>query len=278
MKEDKQKIILGGCFDPSPSVFTVKVIGVGGGALNILEKFQADSTDALGFIAIDNDEDSLKFTKRVTTYNLKSLLANNIPIDFEYWLSGVRQVSDSIPNNSKVDIEELRQRILDNAVENMRLFSDEQLVIFIVCLGGETGSAIAPVLASICGLEAELTLVFAVTPAEFEAVERHERAKTAVKELEKTADTVFQIPMTDALFSGETGNPSKLFARYDEIVIDAVRAVTESLYSPKGLCCVDFPDLKLLFRTGKKGYVANGCASGKERAWQVLENALGSEN
>ena len=152
------------------------------------------------------------------------------------------------------------------------------LVIIIVCLGGETGSVIAPILANIAEFEAELTIVFAVTPAEFESAERHERAARSLQELEKTVDTVFHIPMNDARFSGENANPSEVFARFDEIVVSAVRAITESLYSSDGLCCVDFPDLRSLFCAGKKGYVANGWASGEEKARQVLENALGSEN
>ena len=257
MRENQQNII-SGCFEPSPFRFKVKIVGIGGAALRILDKFPAESFDNQTFIAVGGDDDLLNCQKSHVKFSVDDLNRDT--------------------DRRRLSFEDKRQAVLDNAFDVGWLFRDADLAIIIVCLGGETGSEVARVLANISCLEAGLTLVFAVTPAEFESSERQKRAETALKELDTAADTVFHIPLTDARFLGETANPSEVFARFDEVVVGAVRAVTESLYSSDGLCCVDFPDLRSLFGAGKKGYVAMGQANGEERAVQVLENALGDEN
>ncbi len=256
--EKDERIIVCTRFDPSPFRLKVKIICIGGGALNILDKFPTKVIDTSEFFVVANDEDLLNCQKIAAKYSINNLTWNT--------------------SNRRLDFEATRRAILDNAYDVGWLFRDADLVIIIACLGGETGSAVAPVLASISCLEANLTLVFATTPAVFESRERHKRAETALKELEMSADTVFYIPMTDARFFDETPQTSEVFAVFDEVVVRAVRAVTETLYAPDGLFCVDFSDLKSLFGSGKKGYFAFGSASGEGRIARVLKDALGQEN
>lgn len=258
MLEKNGKLIVCEKFKPSASDFNIKIVGVGGGAVHILRRFGSDLLHNPEIIGVDDQDEQFIREREITKFSLERL----------------RRCEARRP----ADFEAVRHGILVNAFDNAWLFERAELVVFIVCLGGKTGSAIAPVLASIGGLAAELTIVFAVTPAAFEAAERHERAERALRELEKVADTVFHLPMNEARVSGENSNPSEIFARFDEVAASAVRALTKSLYAPDGLYCVDLPDLKLFSRTGKKGYAASGSASGEGRFAQVLKNALGEDN
>ncbi len=251
--KQKNPIIISGCFEPSPFRFDARIVGIGGAALEILDKFPAESFDKQTFIAVGGDDDLLNCQKSHIKFS----------------------VDDLDTDGRRLSFEEMRRSILDEAFEVGWLFRDADLAIIIVCLGEETDSAIASVLTSLVALETELTLVFATTPADLES---RERAADALKELEKSADTVFHLPLADGRFFDSELASAEAFGQIGEKIVRAVNALTDAVFGQIGMLCVDFLDLKILFGAGKKGFAAFGSASGEGRVARVLKEALGEEN
>ncbi len=255
MWEKNGKLIVCERFKPSPFRFDARIVGIGGAALQILDQFPAESFDKQTFIAVGGDAD----------------LRNCQKSHIKFSVDGLNKDADG----RRLSFEEKRQVILDDAFEVGWLFRDADLVIFIVCLGEEIGSAIAPVFANISRLEAGLTLVFAITPADFESPER---AADALKELERNADTVFHFPLADGRFFDSELSSAEAFGQIDEMIVRAVNSLTDAVFGQIGMLCVDFLDLKILFGAGKKGVAAFGSASGEGRIARVLKDALGEED
>lgn len=236
--------------EPYISEFNVKVIGVGGGALNVLNRFQPKMKHRLEIIGVDTNRDSLNNLELAKKFCLSNLAGDEIS-DFEMaWNAG---------------------RVRD-------LIEGADMNIVVACLGGETGTKVAPFIANLCKEEGALTIAFVTTPFAFESDERHKMAERGLKELEEAADAVIHIPMSDSsrLFA-ETMRTSEAFARFDEFVAQCVRGFYDSLYNFGYVCC-DLSDAKSVFRGGGKGYAAVGCSEGEGRVEKVLKATLGEEN
>ncbi len=252
MSENKISIFID---EPYISEIRVTVIGVGGGALNVLDRFQPKMIDRLEVIVIDSDQNSLGNSKIA-----KTVCLNN-----------------AVDKNGE-DFETVRRDFLKQEKEIRDLIEGADLAIVVVCLGGETGTSVAPSVVNLCKEKAALTVAFATTPFVFESVERHVRAEQGLKELQGAADTVIHIPMSDSqrLF-GETLQTSEVFAYFDEFVAQSVRGLNDWFKYPGFINC-DFSDVRAMFRNGGRGSAAVGSGEGVGRVEKVLKAALGEDN
>ena len=175
------------------------------------------------------------------------------------------------------DVERGR-RLAESSERELRdLVSDRDLVILIATLGGGTGSAVAPYLATLARESGALTLVFCTTPLHFEGPQRQSNADLALRELHRTADAVVVFPnqRLSEWFGGQV-SIMEAFDRVNIIIGRHVRAVWNALRRP-GLLRADLMDLRRMVERGTGVLsVAHGEAAGEQRTGEALAELVAS--
>ena len=170
------------------------------------------------------------------------------------------------------------RRLAESSERELReLVANRDLVILIATLGGGTGSAVAPYLATLARESGALTLAFCATPLRFEGPQRQANADLALHELHRTADAVVVFPNQRlAEWFGGKVSIAEAFDRVNEIIGRHVRAVWSALRRP-GLLRADLMDLRHMVERGNGVLsVAHGEGQGESRADAALRELVES--
>jgi cell division protein FtsZ len=235
----------------------IKVVGVGGGGCNAVNRMIAEGLQGIEFIAVNTDAQAL----------LKSNAPTRVRIG-DKCTHGLGAGSD--PNKGKAAAEE-------SADELYEVLKGSDMVFITAGLGGGTGTGAAPIVAGIAHEVGALTIGVVTRPFGFEGSHRSEAADQGARELKQFADTLIIIP-NDRLLSMVTKNVSiqDAFGLADDVLRQGIQGISELITIP-GLINLDFADVKTIMKQGGAALMAVGQAKGEDRARIAAQQAISNQ-
>ena len=231
----------------------IKVIGVGGGGSNAVNRMMEDNLNGCEFIAVNTDAQALMMSNA----DRKVLIGD----------SGLGAGSN--PEVGKLSA--------DKSTESIREIVHGSDMVFITCgEGGGTGTGAAPVIAEIAKEEGCLTVAVVTKPFTFEGVKRSVQAEEGINLLRGKVDCLIVIPNDKLLeISDENTTLLNAFKLADNVLKAGVRGVTDLITLP-GLINLDFADVKSIIKDSGNALLGDGIASGDNRAIKAAQSAINS--
>lgn len=235
----------------------IKVVGVGGGGCNAVDRMIAEGLTGVEFIAINTDAQVL----------LKSSAPTRVRIG-DKTTRGLGAGGD--PNIGKISAEESAEELYD-------VLKGSDMVFVTAGLGGGTGTGAAPVVAQIAKEIGALTIGVVTRPFAFEGQRRATVAEEGALHLKEHADTLIVIP-NDRLIQMVTKSVSMCdaFQLADDVLRQGIQGIAELITVP-GLINLDFADVRTIMSEGGAALMAVGEASGEDRAKAAAEKAISSQ-
>jgi len=234
----------------------IKVVGIGGGGGNALNRMIAMGIEGVDCIAVNTDLQALNSNRARTKIQIGTKLTKGLG-------SGGR------PEVGRQAADEDKEKII-------QALQGADMVFLTAGLGGGTGTGATPVIAKLAA-DLDLLLISVVTlPFSFEMRFRSRQASEGLKELRGVADTVIAIP-NDRLL--QTSNEETLsedaFKMADDILRQAVQGITDLITKP-GLINLDFADVRTIMKNMGQAYLGTGTASGHNRVVEAAQRAISS--
>ena len=234
----------------------IRVVGVGGGGSNAVNRMVEAQVRGVEFVAINTDLQSLQDSLADVTLHIGSTLTRGLG-------------SGSNPDLGRAAAMEEYDRI-------KALLKGSDMIFIAAGAGGGTGTGAAPVVARIARELGALTVGIVTTPFRFEGTRRKASADQGVEELRAACDTVIVIP-NDRLLEVLDRSTSMLdaFKIADDVLRQGVQGITDLITMP-GLINLDFADVRTVMRDAGSALMGIGFATGEDRAKQAAERALKS--
>tara|TARA_B100001939_G_C16946267_1_gene620491 strand:+ start:2400 stop:3524 length:1125 start_codon:yes stop_codon:yes gene_type:complete len=235
----------------------IKVIGVGGGGGNAVNRMIENDVSGVEFVAVNTDAQVLKRSKAQTRLQIgKNLLRG-------------------LGAGAKSDVG--KKAALESIFEIEELVKDADMV-FITCgMGGGTGTGAAPIIAKKAKESGALTIGIVTKPFSFEGPLRMQEAVKGLEALKPHVDTLIVIPNERLLeISGPTTQLLDAFRESDNILRQGVQGVTEIITVP-GIINVDFADVRTVMENKGTALMGVGIAQGENRAVEAARKAIHSK-
>jgi len=235
----------------------IKVVGVGGGGCNAVDRMIAKGLSGIEFIAINTDAQVL----------LKSSAPTRVRIG-DKTTRGLGAGGD--PSIGKAAAEESAEELYD-------VLKGSDMVFVTAGLGGGTGTGAAPVVAQIAKEIDALTIGVVTRPFSFEGQKRAKVAEEGALRLKEHADTLIVIP-NDRLMQIVTKSVTMCdaFQLADDVLRQGIQGISELITVP-GLINLDFADVRTIMSEGGAALMAVGESSGEDRAKVAAEQAISSQ-
>ena len=239
--------------DDTPSI---KVVGVGGGGGNAVNRMIQSGVKGVEFIAANTDLQDLK----------KSLAPQKLQIG--------SQCSRGLGAGAKPEIG--KNAALESIDEIRDSLHGADMVFLAAGMGGGTGTGGTPVVAQVAQDMKALTVGVVTLPFKFEAKRRRKVASEGVKELRERVDTLIVVP-NENLFSiiNRRTPMTEAFGYADDVLRQGVQGISD-LITRDGLVNLDFADVRTVMANKGKAVMGTGLASGENRARHAAEQALHS--
>ncbi len=233
----------------------IKVIGVGGGGGNAVNRMISAGLEGVEFIAANTDVQALAFSQAPVKLQL-----------------GVRLTS-GLGAGANPDVG--RKAALEDSEKIIEALEDADMVFVTAGLGGGTGTGAAPVIASLASEMGALTVAVVTKPFAFEGKRRLQQAERGMQELLDGVDTMIVIPNEKLLAVAKDAGFFESFRIADDVLRQGVQGISDIITIP-GIINRDFADVKTTM--AGMGYAVMGTAigSGKERAVQAARAAMAS--
>lgn len=234
----------------------IKVIGVGGGGVNAVNRMITSGLRNIEFIATNTDAQALLLSEA------------DLKLDIG------RQLTRGLGAGSDPEIG--RQAAEDHRAEIEEALKDTDMVFITAGEGGGTGTGAAPVVADIARSMGILTIGVVTRPFSFEGKRRATQAEKGIEALRGKVDTLIVIP-NDRLLSVTAADTSMLeaFKIADDVLLSAVRGVTDLITVP-GLINTDFADVNTIMRNAGTAIMGVGQSTGEGRAVNAARAAITS--
>ncbi|MDY5839897.1 MAG: cell division protein FtsZ [Corynebacterium camporealensis] len=240
----------------SNNLADIKVVGVGGGGVNAVNRMIEEGLKGVQFVAINTDSQALIFSDADTKLEIgrdatRGLGAGANP-----------EVGKASAEDNKTEIEDALQ--------------GADMVFVTAGEGGGTGTGAAPVVASIAKKMGALTVGVVTRPFKFEGARRTRQAMAGIEELREVCDTLIVIP-NDRLMQlgGEELSIVEAFRAADEILHNGVQGITNLITIP-GMINVDFADVRSVMADAGSALMGIGFSRGDNRALAAAEQAINS--
>ena len=232
----------------------IKVIGVGGGGVNAVNRMISAGLRNIEFIAANTDAQALLLSEA------------DLKLDIG------RELTKGLGAGSDPEIG--RQAAEDHRGEIEEALSDTDMVFITAGEGGGTGTGAAPVVAEIARSLGILTIGVVTRPFSFEGKRRAIQAEKGIQTLREKVDTLIVIP-NDRLLSVTAPDTSMLdaFKIADDVLLSAVRGVTDLITVP-GLINTDFADVNAIMRNAGTAIMGVGTSTGEGRAVNAARAAI----
>ena len=242
--------------NPHNYLAVIKVVGVGGGGVNAVNRMNDAGLRGVEFHAINTDAQALLLS------------------DAEVKIDIGRELTRGLGAGSDPDIG--RQAAEDNRQEIEEALSGADMVFITAGEGGGTGTGAAPIVADIAKGLGALTIAVVTRPFGFEGRRRAVQADQGITRLREKVDTQIVIP-NDRLLSvaDEQTTVVDAFGKADEILLDGVKGITELITTP-GLINTDFADVKMIMNDAGSALMGVGEGSGEQRATSAARKAISS--
>nr|WP_239536992.1 cell division protein FtsZ [Arthrobacter roseus] len=234
----------------------IKVVGIGGGGVNAVNRMIDVGLRGVEFIAINTDAQALLMS------------------DADVKLDVGRELTRGL--GAGADPEVGRRAADDHAEEIEEVLRGADMVFVTAGEGGGTGTGGAPVVARIARSLGALTIGVVTRPFTFEGRRRSNQAETGIETLRDEVDTLIVIP-NDRLLSISDRNVSMLdaFRSADQVLLSGVQGITDLITTP-GLINLDFADVKSVMQGAGSALMGIGSARGDDRAVKAAELAIAS--
>ncbi|NAZ88318.1 cell division protein FtsZ, partial [Kineococcus indalonis] len=241
---------------PQNYLAVIKVVGVGGGGVNAVNRMIEVGLKGVEFIAVNTDAQALLMS------------------DADVKLDVGRELTRGL--GAGADPEVGRKAAEDHAEEIEEVLKGADMVFVTAGEGGGTGTGGAPVVARIARSLGALTIGVVTRPFTFEGRRRANSAESGIAELRDEVDTLIVIP-NDRLLSISDKQVSILdaFKSADQVLLSGVQGITDLITTP-GLINLDFADVKSVMQGAGSALMGIGSARGDDRAIQAAESAISS--
>ena len=243
-------------YAPHSYLAVIKVVGVGGGGVNALNRMIEAGVGGVEFIAVNTDAQALLMS------------------DADVKLDIGRDVTRGLGAGADVDVG--RQAAEDHRSELEGALAGADMVFITAGEGGGTGTGAAPVVAEIARVEDALTVGVVTRPFGFEGRRRSVAAEQGIQELKQAVDTLIIVPNERLLEIADEDTPvNDAFKLADEVLTNGVRGITDLITTP-GLINVDFADVRTVMKGAGSAVMGIGQSTGENRATQAAEKAISS--
>ena len=241
---------------PQNYLAVIKVVGIGGGGVNAVNRMIEVGLRGVEFIAINTDAQALLMS------------------DADVKLDVGRELTRGL--GAGADPEVGRKAAEDHTEEIEEVLRGADMVFVTAGEGGGTGTGGAPVVARIARSLGALTIGVVTRPFTFEGRRRSNQAETGIDSLREEVDTLIVIP-NDRLLSISDRNVSMLdaFRSADQVLLSGVQGITDLITTP-GLINLDFADVKSVMQGAGSALMGIGSARGEDRAVKAAELAIAS--
>ncbi len=240
-------------FSQKPSI---KVIGVGGGGGNAVNRMIENEVQGVEFVAINTDAQVLRLSKADIRVQIGKLLTRGL--------------------GAGADPDIGRRAAIESEDELRQLLADTDMVFITAGMGGGTGTGAAPVIAKIAREVGALTIGIVTKPFNWEGRRRVATALEGLDALKPYVDTLIIVP-NDRLLHVVDRSTSMLeaFREADNVLRQGVQGIAEIITVP-GLINVDFADVKTVMKNKGTALMGIGIASGENRALEAAKKAIHS--
>lgn len=232
----------------------IKVVGVGGGGGNAVNRMIAAGLRDVEFIVVNTDAQALQ----------NSPAPRRLQIGTE--------LTHGLGAGAKPEVG--RQAALEDRERLTEALRGADMVFLTAGLGGGTGTGAGPVVAEIAATTGALTVAIVTLPFSFEGIERNDNARTGLTELEQQVNSLIVVPNDRVAALGQNKiSFLNAFQQADEVLHNGVRAITD-LITIHGLINVDFADVRTIMEVGGRALMGIGTADGERRAIRAAEEAI----
>jgi len=241
---------------PQNYLAVIKVIGVGGGGVNAINRMMESGMRGVEFVAINTDAQALLLSDASVKVDIGRELTRGLG-------------AGSNPEIGREAAEQHRDEIQE-------VVAGADMVFITAGEGGGTGTGAAPVIAEIAKAEGALTVAVVTRPFAFEGRRRSVQADAGITALKDKVDTLVVIP-NERLIAISTDKTSILdaFKKADEVLVQGVAGITGLITTP-GLINTDFADVKTVLANAGTALMGTGAASGDNRSVLAANAAINS--
>ncbi|UCE01100.1 MAG: cell division protein FtsZ [Chloroflexota bacterium] len=239
------------------SFANIKVVGVGGGGCNAVDRMIEEGLQGVEFVAVNTDAQALMLSKAPVRVRIGDKLTRGLG-------------SGGDPGVGRKAGEESAEELYD-------VLRGADMVFITGGMGGGTGTGACPIVAQIAKEVGALTIGVVTRPFTFEGSRRIQSAEGGITELKEKADTLIVIP-NDRLLQivDKRANLHDAFKMADDVLRQGVQGISELITVP-GLINLDFADVRTIMSEGGAALMAVGNAKGDERAREAAEEAISSK-
>ncbi len=237
-------------------ICNIKVIGVGGGGNNAVNRMVNAGIKSAEFIAVNTDKQALLMSKAQHRIQIGEKLTRGLGAGADPEI-GVKAAEES-----------------KEALSEM--LKDTDLVFITAGMGGGTGTGAAPVIAGIAKELGALTIAVVTKPFSFEGKRRMDNAEKGIKELKGVVDTLVVIPNDKLLKIVPKGTPIlEAFRTADDVLRQGIQGISDLIVTPS-LINLDFADVKTIMKNKGLAHMGIGRGKGDNRTIEAVRQAVSS--
>jgi len=234
----------------------IKVVGVGGGGSNAVNRMVQAGLEGVEFIVANTDLQALKLNAAPHKLQIGGKLTKGLGAGAD-------------PNVG-------RQAALEDTDKLIEALDGADMVFVTTGLGGGTGTGAAPVIASLASELGALTIAVVTKPFRFEGRKRQTQAERGLEELRECVDTVITIPNERLLATiARTTSLNDAFTNADDVLRQAIQGISDLILVP-GMINLDFADVKTIMAGMGIAIMGTGYADGDGRALEAANAAISS--
>ena len=234
----------------------IRVVGVGGGGSNAVDRMIAEGIVGVDFIALNTDSQALMRSQSPQRIHLGDKATH-----------GLGAGGDP----------EIGARAAEESLDEMHsLLKGSDMVFVTAGMGGGTGTGATPIIAKVAREEGALSIGVVTRPFTFEGAQRARIAEQGIDQLKEQVDTLIVIPNDKLLeMADKRSSLMDSFKMADDVLLQGIQGISELITVP-GLINLDFADVKAIMSVGGAALMAVGQGSGEDRARIAAEQALSS--
>src|SRR5580765_7063783 len=234
----------------------IKVIGIGGGGSNAVNRMVQAGFEGVEFIVANTDLQALRTNAATVKLQIGSKLTKGLGAGAD-------------PNVG-------RQAALEDTEKIIQALDGADMIFVTTGLGGGTGTGAAPVIASLASELGALTIAVVTKPFKFEGKKRQVQAERGLEALRDCVDTIITIPNERLLAIIDRTTPlTEAFATADDVLRQAIQGISDLILVP-GLINLDFADVKTIMSGMGLAMMGTGVAEGNDRAIEAARRAISS--
>ena len=234
----------------------IKVIGVGGGGSNAVNRMVSSGLSGVEFIVANTDAQALSTSSAPRRLQIGEKLTKGLGAGADPAIG--------------------RQAALEDTEEIISALDGADMVFVTTGLGGGTGTGAAPVIAGLASELGALTVAVVTKPFKFEGKRRAKQAERGLQDLRDAVDTVIAIPNDKLLETVEANTSvSDAFAVADDVLHQAIHGISNLIHVP-GQINLDFADVRAIMSGMGMAIMGTGCAEGENRGVEAAKLAISS--